>query len=88
MHRCFDAKKLLSSDEAGDSSFNFGRNIEFKKMIISMQKKKHGHYAPCFFCLVSHGRSETKWKGLDKYKNRRLIFYQLCILYYMIKELV
>lgn len=40
MHRCFDAKKLLSSDEAGDSSFNFGRNIEFKKMIISMQKKK------------------------------------------------
>lgn len=28
-----------------------------------------------FFCLVSHGRSETKWKGLDKYQNHRLIFY-------------
>ena len=88
MHRCFDAKKLLSSDEAEDSSFNFGRNIEFKKMIISMQKKKTRALCTVFFCLLSHGRSETKWKGLDKYKNRRLIFYQLCILYYMIKELV
>ena len=49
MHRCFDAKKLLSSDEAGDSSFNFGRNIEFKKMIISMQKKKTRALCTVFF---------------------------------------
>ncbi|WP_304244454.1 hypothetical protein, partial [Phascolarctobacterium succinatutens] len=43
------AKKLLSSDEAGDSSFNFGRNIEFKKMIISMQKKKTRALCTVFF---------------------------------------
>ena len=49
MYRCFDAKKLLSSDEAGDSSFNFGRNIEFKKMIISMQKKKTRALCTVFF---------------------------------------
>ena len=49
MYRCFDAKKLLSSDEAGDSSFNFGRNIKFKKMIISMQKKKTRALCTVFF---------------------------------------
>lgn len=57
MHRCFDAKKLLSSDEAGDSSFNFGRNIEFKKMIILMQKKKTRALCTVFFLsCAQHGR--------------------------------
>ena len=52
MYRCFDAKKLLFSDEAGDSSFNFGRNIEFKKMIISMQKKKTRALCTVFFSAL------------------------------------
>jgi len=64
--------------------------LAFYAMDFSAEKEKNTVMnMPCFsLCLVSHGRSETKWKGLDKYKNRRLIFYQLRILYYMIKELV
>jgi len=61
MHRCFDAKKLLSSDEAGDSSFNFGRNIEFKKMIISMQKKKTRALCTVFFLLCGF----SPWSAIE-----------------------
>lgn len=62
--------------------------LAFYAMDFSAEKEKNTGIMHRVFSVVSHGRSETKWKGLDKYKNRRLIFYQLCILYYMIKELV
>lgn len=51
MHRCFDAKKLLSSDEAGDSSFNFERNIEFK--YIDAKEKTRALCTVFFLSCVS-----------------------------------